>query len=188
MGRIIVSEFVSLDGVFEDPGGAEGSRHGGWTFKFRDEGQMKYKLEETLEAEALLLGRVTYDGFAEAWPTLADPVGFADKMNGMPKFVVSSTLTDPAWNNSTVLGGELAVEVEALRNRTAGDLVVAGSGTLVRALLDHGLVDELRLIVFPVILGSGRRLFEAGDEPITLKLASSQALGSGSMILTYHPA
>ena len=158
MGKIVVTEFISLDGVFEDPGGAEGYQHGGWTFTFNqgDDGS-KFKLDELMAADAQLLGRVTYEGFAKAWPAMTDPVGFADKMNGMPKYVVSSTLADPAWNNTTVISLD---EAAKLKDRYLGDILVAGSGQLVRGLTGLGLVDEYRLMVFPVILGTGRRLFD----------------------------
>src|SRR3954447_19430286 len=135
MGRIVVTEFVSLDGVMEDPGGAEGYKHGGWTFEISSGGEGdRFKLDETLEAEALLLGRVTYEGFAAAWPSMTDEVGFADKMNSMPKYVVSSTLTDPEWNNSTVLEGDVAESVAELKEKTDGDILVGGSGQLAQGL------------------------------------------------------
>jgi dihydrofolate reductase len=189
MGRIVVSEFVSLDGVMEDPGGAEGTRHAGWTFRFErgPEGD-RFKLDEVLDAEALLLGRVTYQGFAAAWPTMEDPVGFADKMNSMPKFVVSSTLrdADASWQNSTVLRGDACGEVTRLRDTHAGDLLVAGSATLVQMLVEHALVDELRLMVFPIVLGSGKRLFgDVHDAPM-FGLEDVKAVGGGVVVLTYH--
>src|SRR3954451_16956355 len=132
MRRIVVTEFISLDGVVEDPGGAEGYKHGGWTFKFNDPDGMSYKLEETLSHDALLLGRVTYEGFAAAWPGQADDAGFADKMNSMKKYVVSSTLTDPAWSNSEVLGPDLEAEVARIKAEPGGDILVAGSVRLVQ--------------------------------------------------------
>src|SRR5438552_16206305 len=144
MGRIAVTEFVSLDGVMEDPGGAEDYRYGGWTFEIdRGEEGNKFKLDETLDAEALLLGRVTYEGFAEAWPSRDGE--FADKFNSMPKYVVSSTLDKPGWNNSTVLNGDLGQEIAKLKQEVDGDIVVHGSVRLVQGLLELGLVDELRL-------------------------------------------
>src|ERR1700722_15083517 len=162
MGRIVVTEFVSLDGVMEDPGGAEGFKHAGWTFRFNrgDEGD-HFKLDELVTAEAQLLGRVTYEPFAQAWPTMEDPVGFADKMNAMPKYVVSTTLRDEdaTWTNSTVIRGDVVSGVTALKERLRGDILVAGSATLVQTLLEHRLVDELRLMVFPIVLGTGTRLF-----------------------------
>ncbi len=187
MGRIVVSEFISLDGVVEDPGGSEDFAHGGWSFEFeRGEEGDKFKVDETLGAEALLLGRVTYEGFADAWPERDGE--FADKFNGMPKYVVSSTLSDPGWNNSTVLGGELATEVARLRDAHEGDVVVHGSPTLVQGLIDEGLVDELRLMVFPVVLGAGKRLFGPSADKRTLALAESKIVGDGVAILVYRPA
>ena len=186
MRRIVVTEFISLDGVVEDPGGAEGYKHGGWTFKFNDPDGMKFKLEETLSHDALLLGRVTYEGFAAAWPGRTDEAGFADKMNAMKKYVVSSTLTDPSWSNSEVLGPDLPAEVERIKAEPGGDVLVAGSVRLVQGLLAHDLVDELRLMTFPIVLGSGKRLFGEAEEPIGFELASAQPLNSGTVILTYR--
>ena len=186
MRRIVVTEFVSVDGVMEDPGGAEGFRHGGWTFKFNDPQGMKYKLDETLGHDALLLGRVTYEGFAKAWPGMTDDAGFADKMNSMPKYVVSRTLTRADWNNSTVLDGDLATQVSALKAQDGGDILVAGSATLVRGLTDLGLVDEYRLMVFPIVLGEGKRLFDGVGDAAPLALADVKPLESGTVILTYH--
>jgi dihydrofolate reductase len=187
MGRIVVTEFVSLDGVMEDPGGSEDFKHGGWTFEIsRGEEGDKFKLDETLEAEALLLGRVTYEGFAAAWPTREGE--FADKFNTMPKYVVSSTLEKPEWKNSTVLKGDVAEEVAKLRQEQEGDIVVHGSAQLVQTLVEHDLVDEFRLMVFPVVLGSGKRLFgETGDKK-PLRLTDSKMVGDGVAILTYEPA
>jgi dihydrofolate reductase len=191
MGRIVVSEFVSLDGVMEDPGGSEGTRNAGWTFRFdRGSDGDRFKLDEVLDAEALLLGRVTYEGFAKAWPAMEDPVGFAAKMNAMPKYVVSNTLTDAkaSWHNSTVVRGDAAAEVKALKDAVAGDLLVAGSASLVQTLVEHGLVDEFRLMVFPIVLGSGKRLFGDVSEAPVLALDEVTTVGAGIVILTYHPA
>jgi dihydrofolate reductase len=187
MGRIVVTEFISLDGVVEAPGGGEDFKHGGWSFEIdRGEEGDRFKLDETLAADALLLGRVTYEGFAAAWPSRDDE--FADKFNSMPKYVVSSTLAEPEWNNSTVLDGDVVEEVSKLRERQDGDIVVHGSPQLVQTLVDHDLVDELRLMVFPVVLGSGKRLFgETGDKK-SLRLADSKMVGDGVAILTYQPA
>ena len=160
MSRIVVSQFVTLDGVFEDPGGSEGIERGGWAFRFeRGEEGDRFKLDEVMGADGLLLGRVTYEGFAAAWPSRTDEFGFADKFNGMPKYVVSSTLSDPEWNNTHVVTLD---ELPGLE----GELLVNGSGQLVQALLERGLVDELRLMVFPTLLGTGRRLF--GESPSEL--------------------
>jgi dihydrofolate reductase len=186
----VVSEFVSLDGVMEDPGGSEGTRNAGWTFRF-DRGPEgdRFKLEEVLDAEALLLGRVTYEGFAKAWPNMEDPVGFAAKMNAMPKYVMSNSLSDTeaTWHNSTVVRGDAATEMRALKEAVAGDLLVAGSASLVQTLVEHSLVDELRLMVFPIVLGSGKRLF--GDVSVAPVFALDEvaAIGAGIVILTYHP-
>jgi len=187
VGRIVVTEFVSLDGVMEDPGGAENFEHGGWSFEFNrgDEGD-KFKLDETLSSEALLLGRVTYEGFAEAWPSREGE--FADKFNTMPKYVVSSTLEEPEWNNSTVLKGDVVEEVAKLRQEQDGDIVVHGSAQLVQTLIEHDLVDELRLMVFPVVLGSGKRLYGETSDKKRLLLVDSKVVGDGVAILTYEPA
>ena len=185
MRKLIVTEFVSLDGVMEAPGGEPTHPHSGWVFDFMSEEQQSYKLEETLSAEALLLGRVTYEGFAAAWPDRDGP--FADKMNAMPKHVVSSTLTEPAWQNASVLEGPVEESVPRLKEETDGDVLVAGSATLVHALLGHGLVDELRLMVFPVLLGSGLKVFPETPDKTTLRLAGQQAFPTGVVVLSYHP-
>jgi dihydrofolate reductase len=187
MGRIVVTEFISLDGVVEDPGGSENFRHGGWSFAISsgdDGGQ--FKLEETRASDAQLLGRVTYEAFADAWPSRDGE--FADMFNSMPKYVVSSTLTDPTWNNSAVLTGDLAGEVAKLKARYERDIVVHGSVQLAQALIEGDLVDELRLMVYPVVLGSGLRLFGETSDKKTFKLASSQIVGDGVAILVYQPA
>jgi dihydrofolate reductase len=187
MGRVVVTEFVSLDGVMEDPGGAEEYRYGGWSFEVaRGEEGDAFKVQEALGSEALLLGRTTYEGFAEAWPSREGE--FADKFNGMPKYVVSSTLREAAWNNSTILGGDLGVEVARLREAIDGDIVVHGSAQLAQALIDRDLVDELRLMVYPVILGSGKRLLEGIAEKKPLRLTDSKVVGEGVAILVYAPS
>ena len=187
VGRIVVTEFVSLDGVVEDPGGAEGFKHGGWSFEIDrgDEGN-KFKLDETMSSDALLLGRVTYEGFAEAWPSREGE--FADKFNTMPKYVVSSTLKNPEWNNSTVLDGDVAEAVAKLKQEQDGDIVVHGSPQLVQTLVENDLVDELRLMVYPVVLGTGKRLFGATTDKKTLRLVDSKIVGDGVAILVYQPA
>ena len=185
MGRIIVTEFVSIDGVMEDPGGSESFKYGGWTFEFdRGEGD-RFKLDETMETEALLLGRVTYEGFAAAWPSREGE--FADKFNTMPKYVVSSTLSDPSWNNTTVLDGDVVQAVSKLREDTDGDLVVHGSRQLVQTLLENDLVDELRLMVFPVMLGAGARLFGDTSNKKPLELVEASTVGDGVTIMIYRP-
>jgi dihydrofolate reductase len=187
MARIVVTEFVSLDGVMEDPGGAEHFKHGGWTFKIsQGEDGAKFKLDEARESEALLLGRVTYQGFAAAWPSVKGE--FGDKFNNMPKYVVSSTLEEAEWNNSSVLKGDVVKEVSKLRQKPGGDIVVHGSAQLVQTLVAHDLVDELRLMVFPVVLGSGKRLFGDASEMKRLKLVDSKTVGDGIAILIYKPA
>ncbi len=187
MARIVVTEFVSLDGVIEAPGGGEEFRHAGWTFEI-DRGSEgdRFKLDEALAADALLLGRLTYDGFAAAWPNMTGE--FADKFNGMPKYVVSASLADPAWNNTTVLGGDAVQAVGRLREESDGEIVVNGSARLVQALLEHDLVDELRLMIFPVILGSGKRLFGELTDKKRLLLVDSKSVGDGIALLTYRPA
>jgi dihydrofolate reductase len=187
MGRIVVTEFVSVDGVVEDPGGAEDYKYGGWSFEFsRGEEGDQFKLDEAMNSDALLLGRVTYEGFADAWPSREG--AFADKFNNMPKYVVSSTLTDPEWNNSTVISGDLREEVTRLRDEADGDIVVHGSATLAQALLENDLVDELRMMVFPVVLGSGKRLFGQTSDKKPLRLAESRTVGDGVEILIYQRA
>ena len=187
MGRIVVTEFVSLDGVMEDPGGAEDFKYGGWSFEYSrgDDGD-RFKLDETDASDALLLGRRTYEGFADAWPSREGE--FADKFNNMPKYVVSSTLSDPEWTNSTVIDGDLAEAVAKLKDEHDGDVVVHGSAQLVQSLLDQDLVDELRLMVFPVVLGAGKRIFGETSDRKPLKLTSSQTVGDGVAILVYEPA
>jgi len=190
MGKLVVTEFITLDGVIEDPGGSENFDRGGWAFKFgRGEDGDKFKLDETLEAEAQLLGRVTYEGFAAAWPERTDEVGFADKMNTMPKYVVSSTLRDLSWENSTLIDGDVAEEAARLKEQVAGDILVHGSATLVRALVADDLVDELRLMVFPTVLGAGKRLFGDTSSAKAFQLVESRPVGGdGVVILRYEPA
>lgn len=185
MGKLVVTEFVSLDGVMEDPGGSEGTKHGGWTFKFdRGAAGDAFKLDELRAADAQLLGRVTYDGFAAAWPTI-DAGEFGVKMNAMPKFVVSTTLSNPTWNNTTVLRGDLRDEVGELVARYPGDILVAGSARLVQTLLALDLVDELHLMVFPITLGGGKRLFadDAAEAGVAaFELTSTQQTGQAAIL------
>jgi dihydrofolate reductase len=210
MGKIVISEFVSLDGVVEDPAGIEGFKHGGWTFEIdrAEEGEdgavglrrervvsgallrvpeqvALHVLEETLGAEALLLGRVTFEQFAARWPSRDGE--FADKYNNMPKFVVSSTLEDPEWNNSKVLKDDVVAEISSLKRELDGDIVVPGSIRLARALIEHDLVDELRLMVYPVLLGSGERLFGELSDKKRLRLVGTRTAGDGVVIHTYEP-
>jgi dihydrofolate reductase len=186
--RIVVTEFVSLDGVMEAPGGEPGFRYPGWTFEFErgDDGN-QFKLEETMGADALLLGRRTYDSFAKAWPEREGE--FADKFNQMPKYVVSSTLKDPDWTNTTVLDGDRAVEeVRRLKEQFDGELQVPGSHRLVQALIEADLVDQVNLMVFPVILGTGKRAFEETPDRRDLKLRESKVVGDGILVLIYERA
>jgi dihydrofolate reductase len=190
MRKLVVTEFISLDGVMEDPGGSEGTPIAAWSFKYDrgDEGN-KFKLDETMDSDALLLGRVTYEGFAAAWPERTDDVGFAEKFNSMPKYVVSTTLADPAWNNSRVVDPDnLVDEVNRIKQEGDGLLAVHGSNTLVQALMENDLVDEYRLMVFPVVLGWGKKLFSDGPPRTDLKLTSSRQVGpDGVIVLTYEP-
>jgi dihydrofolate reductase len=186
MARIVVTEFVSLDGVMEDPGGSEDFKHGGWSFEFsRGEEGDKFKVDETMSSEAMLLGRRTYEGFAESWPGREGE--FADRFNSMPKYVMSSTLRDPQWTNTTVLDGDLVDAVTRLREGPGGDVVVHGSAQLVQGLLANDLVDELRLMVFPVVLGAGKRLFGPTDDKKPLRLTDSKVVGDGVAIMVYEP-
>jgi dihydrofolate reductase len=209
MGRIVITEFVSLDGVVEDPAGVGGFKHAGWTLEIGrgEEGEERrglgqadpeqllhrvsidvaeYKLRETLGTEALLLGRITYEEFAALWPSRDGE--FADKFNSLPKYVVSSTLEDPEWNNSTVLAGDVVEEVSSLKRGLEGEIVVHGSIRLARTLIEHDLVDELRLMVYPVVLGSGERLFGELSDKKPLRLVDTRTVGDGVVIHTYEPA
>ena len=186
--KVVVSEFVTLDGVMESPGGEfHPDGKGGWTIPFFNEEAGRFKFEELMGADALLLGRVTYRHFAAAWPSMTDEAGFADRMNGLPKYVVSTTLKAPLEWNATVLAGELADEVAKLKAEGDGDLLVFGSRNLVHTLLGHGLVDEFRLLVFPVVLGSGERLFREGGPSVRLRLVESLTFSSGVVALSYAP-
>ena len=174
MGKLVVTEFITLDGVIEDPGGSEKLDRGGWAFKFdRGADGDTVKFDELAASDAQLLGRVTYQGFAAAWPAM-DSDEFGRKMNAMPKFVVSTTLKTADWNNTTVLGGDLDEEVGALKERFEGDILVAGSARLVQSLLALDLVDELRLMVFPIVLGGGKKLFADGAAPASLTLVQTR--------------
>ena len=184
MGKIVVTEFVTLDGVMEDPGGAEDFERGGWAFQFdRGEEGNKFKLDETMESTALLMGRVTYEGFAAAWPSREGE--FADKFNTMPKYVVSSTLSDPEWSNSIVIG---IADVPKLKDEVDGIILASGSKRLVDALVEENLVDEFRLMVFPVVLGKGKQLFGDTGATKTLELVESRPVGEeGVLVLVYRP-
>ncbi len=186
MAKLIVTEFMTLDGVIEAPGGEPSHPHSGWVGDYMSDEQLEYKLKETLDAESLLIGRVTYEGFSAAWPQRDGP--FADKMNSMPKYVVSSTLAKPLeWQNSTLIGGDVAREVEELKRQDGGPILVAGSATLVRSLIEDDLVDELRLMVFPVMIGGGLRPFPESEQKKPFKLTKTEAFDSGVAVHTYEP-
>jgi dihydrofolate reductase len=185
MGRIVVSENVSLDGVVQDPAGDEGFRLGGWVGLIRDRPELgKLALDEALGADAFLLGRRSYEWFAARWPSRTGDL--ADRLNGMPKYVVSSTLADPDWNNSTVLRGDILDEVSKLKREVDGEIVVPASFQVVRPLLEHDLVDELRLKVFPVVLGDGERLFGKTAEKKAMRLVASRVIDGEIAYLTYE--
>jgi dihydrofolate reductase len=185
MGKLVVTEFVSIDGVFEDPGGSEEYEHGGWTFEYdRGDDGNQFKLDELMEADVQLLGRVTYLAFAEAWPSREGP--FADKLNNDPKYVVSTTLKDPPWQPTKVIDGDVPGEIANLKERTDGTILVAGSGTLVGTLLANDLVDELRLMVFPTLLGRGKRLFPDGIDRLKFKLREATPIGPDGVLLQVY--
>jgi dihydrofolate reductase len=187
MGTIVISENVSLDGVIQDPAGDEGFRVGGWVGLIKDSPQLsKLALDEALGAEALLLGRRSYAWFAARWPSRSGDL--ADRLNSLPKYVVSSTLEDPAWNNSTVLRGDPVVEVSKLKQELNGEILVPASFQLLRTLMEHDLVDNLRLKIFPVVLGAGERLFGETSDKKRMRLVDSQTLDDGVAVLTYEAA
>jgi dihydrofolate reductase len=188
MGKIIISENVSLDGVIQDPAGDEGFRHGGWVGRIGDRGRdeaARVALEEALGTEAMLLGRRSYDFLAGRWPSRTGAL--AERLNSKPKYVVSSTLHDPAWNNTTVLKGEVVSGVSKLKQQLAGDIAVAASFQLVHTLLEHDLVDELRLMVYPVVLGTGRRLFGETSAKKPMRLVGNETVAGDLAYLTYQP-
>jgi dihydrofolate reductase len=184
MGKIVMSENVSLDGVVQDPAGDEGFRLGGWVGKIQDrEDLYKSTLDEALGAEALLLGRRSYDWLAARWPSRSGEL--ADRLNNLPKYVVSSTLEHPDWNNSTVLNGDVVNEVSKLKQELDGEIVVPASFQLLRTLIEHDLVDELRLKIYPVVLGAGERLFGETSDKKPLRLVGTKTLDGGVTFLTY---
>ena len=187
MRKVVVSEFVSLDGVMEDPGGAEKFEHGGWTMPYWSDEIGKVKFDELFASDALLLGRVTYQGFAKAWPSMKDEAGFADRMNSIPKYVVSTTLEEVEWNNSRLIKGNVVEEIFRLKQQPGQNILIGGSAKLVQALMQHGLIDEYWLLVYPVVLGSGKRLFQEVSKT-TLKLVETRAFSSGVALLHYQPA
>jgi dihydrofolate reductase len=190
--KVIASEFVALDGVIENPS---------WTFRFTGKEQQKFKFDELSASDALLLGRVTYEGFAAAWPRMTEQAGelsandalllgrYADMMNGYPKYVASTTLQEPLeWNNSTLIEGDVAEEVSRLKQQPGKDMLVFGSGKLVNTLMRDALIDEYRFMIFPIIVGSGQRLFADGIDEMVLRLVDTETFGSGVVVLTYRPA
>jgi dihydrofolate reductase len=179
MRKLIVTEYLTLDGVFEEPGM--------WSFDWWSEEAMLYKREELFSSDVQLLGRVTYEGFAKAWPTMPDTGDFGERMNNMPKYVVSTTLTRADWNNSTIIKENVVEEIQTLKEPAGQNILVAGSGKLVETLLQHDLVDELRLMVYPVVLGSGKRLFPEGTEQLKFTLMESRAFKTGVVVLHYQP-
>jgi dihydrofolate reductase len=186
MRNVVVSEFITMDGVFGDPGGAEKTEHGGWSFKFWSDESAKYKYDELFAADALLLGRVTYEGFAAAWPAMTDDE-FGERMNSMPKYVASMTLDKVEWQNSQLIEGDVVEAVSALKQQEGQNILVGGSGELADSLLRAGLVDELRFLVSPVVLGSGRRFFKEGSPPNVMELAEAVTFESGVLAVTYRP-
>jgi dihydrofolate reductase len=185
MSRIVVSQFVSVDGVIEDPVGMEELGRGDWTRASSGPEGGKYKVDEIMDAAVMLLGRKTYEGYAAAWPGRDGE--YAGKLNGMPKYVVSSTLSDPEWSNTTVLQGDAASAVRKLKERTDGDILVHGSAELTYALMEHDLVDEWRLMMFPIVVGAGKRFFGDPGKAVDLRLVESRAVGEGVAIMTYEP-
>jgi dihydrofolate reductase len=188
VGKFIATDYVSLDGVIEDPVGMEGSGLGDWTGPFkRGPAGDSFKLEELAAAGAMLYGRLTYDGFAAVWPTVDDPQGFAKRINGLPKYVASTTLAEANWTNSTLIAGDLVEAAKAIKAETAGDILIYGSASIVHQLMPHGLIDEYRLMVYPTVLGRGKRLFPDGVAS-RLKLTESRQFGDGIVLLSYVPA
>jgi dihydrofolate reductase len=187
MGRIVVTEYISVDGVVEAPSGAEPFERVGWTDDFsRGPEGYKFKFEETMSSDALLFGRGTYDGFAPVWPHVKGE--FADKFNSMPKYVISATLENPEWNNTRVLRGDIAEEVKKLTQQYERDIVVHGSPQLTQALIERDLVGELRLMVYPVIVGAGKRLFTTTTAKKNLRLVETKTFNDGIHVLIYQPA
>ena len=186
MRKVVATEYVTIDGVFDDPGGGEGTQHGGWSFQFWTEEAAKFKYDELFASDALLLGRVTYEGFAKAWPTMPGTGEFGERMNSLPKFVVSTTLKELEWNNSHLIQGNIAEEITQLKQQEGKDILLNGSGELVRSLMQHDLIDEYRLMVYPTVVGGGKHLFD-GSEAKVLKLAETKTFSSGIVVLSYVP-
>jgi len=179
MRKLVVTEYITLDGVMEAPNK--------WSFQFWSEEAAQFKFDELFASDALLLGRVTYEGFAAAWPSMKDDAGFADRMNSIPKYVVSTTLQTATWNNSTLIKENVAAEVASLKQQPGMDILVAGSSDLVHTLIQHNLIDEYRFMLHPVIVGSGKRLFREESAMTTLKPIATKTFSSGIVILSYEP-
>ena len=179
MRKVMVTEFIALDGVVEAPEK--------WSFPYWNDEIAKFKHDELFASDALLLGRVTYEGFAAAWPSRTDETGFADRMNSLPKFVVSTTLDKVEWNNSRLIKDNIAAEVSKLKQQPGQNILIYGSPTLVQTLMQHNLIDEYRLLAYPLVLGSGKRLFKEGNNA-TLKLVESKIFSTGVVALIYEPA
>ena len=187
MRKIIVSEFVSLDGIMEGPGPDDPFKYAGWTMPYVDETFLRFKHDELFACDTLLLGRLTYEGFAKAWPLQKDEQGFADRMNNMPKYVVSTSLDEAPWNNTYLIKDDVVGQLRALKEDPGRDILVAGSGVLVELLMHHNLVDEYRLLVYPVVLGAGKRLFKDGVKT-TLELINTDTFDTGVVLMRYKPA
>ena len=186
MGKIIATEFITLDGIIEDPGGAEKTEHGGWSWQFWNEEAQKYKFDELFATDALVLGRVTYEGFAAAWPGMTDEDGFAERMNSLPKYVASETLDQLEWNNSILMKDNIVGKMTRLKREVEQDIVIHGSSKLINSLFPYQLIDEIRLMVFPIILGSGKRLFKDRTELKSLKLLETKTFETGVIVLHYQ--
>jgi dihydrofolate reductase len=189
MRKVVASIFVTVDGVVEDPGGAEGFELGGWSFKYggRSDDDLQHAGDLLRGSDALLLGRKTYEGFSQAWPSMSGGGWYADRMNSIPKHVVSSTLDRAEWNNSTIINGDLAKEVTKLKEQPGQDILTFGSAELVNGLLRHGLIDEIRLLIHPVVLGRGKRLFAEGP-PVALEATDAKVFGSGIVLMIFKPS
>lgn len=185
MRKIVISEYVTVDGVMEDPGGGEKSAYGGWSFQYWSDEAGKYKFDELFASDALLLGRVTYEGFARAWPSMQDEAGFADRMNNLPKYVVSTTLEKAEWNNSHIIKGNVAEEIAKLKQQPGQNILVAGSAALAQTLMQHGLVDDYWLMVHPIVVGGGKRLFQDASKT-PLQLVETKPLPLGVVVLHYQ--
>lgn len=187
MRKLIVSEFVTLDGIFEDPGGGDKTEFGGWSFQFWNEEAEKFKYDELFACDAFLLGRLTYEGFAAAWPSMTDETGFAARMNSLPKYVVSKTLEEVQWNNSILIKENILEEVKKLKQQPGKNILIHGSGELISTLMKHNLIDEYHFMVHPIIVGGGKRLFKDNGDQELLRLVETKSFKSGVVVLVYKP-